>query len=529
MLLAMHLALWAVSRDAVNGWLAACQLGFAMLALGIGGSSLASRGLGPRVPWILMGTIGTPVLFSALLTAVWRIADLPIRGWRRALLATSICVGLARLADVWNATMHWQHIDPPSWEGLYDSTRTWTVFPAWAIAVVTVSVYLLETIRDLGRKRLAARVLGLAAIPASILIGREILLTFGWLHGPTLLALTGLPYLLAASTIVALRYASALRGQVKDESVGQYKLVRRLDAGGMGELFLAVRTGPGGFSREVALKRMLAAGESESVDRLLSEARTAARLSHPNIVAVHDLGKIADGWYIVMEYLSGVSLAQVRIRAAESGQPVPLGLVAGVAEQVCRGLSYAHGEGVIHCDVSPGNVMVTFQGAVKVIDFGIASAAGTRPAAGIYGKTAYLSRDRLLGQPPSPQSDLHALGVLVYELVTGVRPFRGLDPQALSKTIVHGRYVAMSDLRDDVPPALESLVDRLLATDPVKRVGSAAEAAEELAALAAALPRVEPGGWVRQAMAGALRAERLAARLDTRPEPSTIALPMGLG
>jgi serine/threonine protein kinase len=119
--------------------------------------------------------------------------------------------------------------------------------------------------------------------------------------------------------------------------------------------------------------------------------------------------------------------------------------------------------------------------------------------------------------------------VLIYELVTGVRPFRGLDPQALSKTIVHGRYVSMRDLRDDVPPSLEDLVDRLLATDPVKRLGSAAEAAEELAALAASLPRVEPGGWVRQAMAGALRAERLAARVDTRPEPSTIALPMGLG
>src|SRR5437879_1727558 len=233
MLLLMHVALWLTTRDAANLWLALCQLGFALLSLGIAGSSLAAAGMGKRVPWIFLGTIGPPILFTSLLTAVWRIGEQPIRGWRRAVLAVSATIGALRFADVYLATTHWQHIDPPSWEGLYNSTRTLSVFPAWGIAVLTIAVYLWETIRDLGRTQLAARLLGFAAIPAGALIGREILLTTGWLHAPTLLALTGLPYLLAASAIVAVRYAKAVRGQVS-ESIGEYRLVRRLDAGGRG-------------------------------------------------------------------------------------------------------------------------------------------------------------------------------------------------------------------------------------------------------------------------------------------------------
>ena len=236
---------------------------------------------------------------------------------------------------------------------------------------------------------------------------------------------------------------------------GRYLLLRLLGRGGMGEVYEAEDLR---LHRQVAVKVLRAdlADDPRVLARFRREARTAGSLNHPNIVAVHDVG--ADGAYLVMELVHGRTLAEV----IRTEAPLVPGRAARIAGRVAEALEYAHGRGVVHRDVSPGNVMLTETGEVKVLDFGIAQVdLGSTGPASARGTVAYLAPEVERGAGAGPRSDVYALGAVLVELLTGAPPVRG--------EIV------------SVPGALDAVVCRCLAPDPAERYGRAGDLADALA------------------------------------------------
>lgn len=285
----------------------------------------------------------------------------------------------------------------------------------------------------------------------------------------------------------------------------RYIILKNLGGGGVGEVFLARDELLG---RQVALKLLSrrCAGDEGFVERFRREARSAASLSHPNVVAVHDFGESraetgTDGSatpYIVMEYVPGVTLADL---LKEEGVLSP-DTAAGVALGVARGLEAAHRRGVVHRDVKPANVLLTNSpggtvevlaagaDAVKVADFGVARgvADGTLTEENaVVGTAHYLSPEQALARPATPKSDLYSLGIVLYEMLAGQRPFEAEDaesPLAVAMSHVTQDPDPPSTSNPTVPSALDALVMRLLAKDPAKRPESAAALAEELERMA---------------------------------------------
>ena len=230
---------------------------------------------------------------------------------------------------------------------------------------------------------------------------------------------------------------------------GNYRLQRRLARGGMAEVFLARLIGVEGFERRVAIKRILPhLSESDEFRAMfLDEARLAAQLTHPNIVHIYDFGKADDYYFIAMEYVDGVDIGRLIRRAKE--RPVPFEVAARIFADVCAGLHFAHNASdpmgrkldVVHRDVTPQNVLVSWDGVVKLVDFGIAKAAfaagRTRPGV-VKGKYAYMSPEQVEGRSLDGRSDLFAAGICLYELVTGVPLFRRDDVTASMREIRDG-------------------------------------------------------------------------------------------
>ncbi|MCA9651771.1 MAG: serine/threonine protein kinase, partial [Myxococcales bacterium] len=263
--------------------------------------------------------------------------------------------------------------------------------------------------------------------------------------------------------------------------LGRYTLRHRIARGGMAELYLAQVRGIEGFERLVAIKLVLphVADEPAFVEMFLDEARLAARLSHPNIVPVLDLG-VADGeHFMVMEHVHGRDLRQVLAASAEHGG-LPLGCALTIVAEACAGLHYAHelhderGRplSVVHRDVSPSNVIVRFDGGVQVVDFGIAKAANrssvTRTGA-LKGKAGYMSPEQCRGGTIDRRSDIFGLGILLFETTTCLRLFYGDNDFAVMNRIIDCDYTPPSELVDDYPPELEAIVRRALAKDPEER------------------------------------------------------------
>jgi serine/threonine-protein kinase len=209
--------------------------------------------------------------------------------------------------------------------------------------------------------------------------------------------------------------------------LGPYTIVRRLAVGGMAEVLLALREGPGGFARPVALKRILPhlAGQADIVALFENEARLAARMSHPGIVQVHDFSEIEGQYVLAQEYVAGADLAHVARRAHG---PVPPVIVAAILASLTGALHHAHERGVVHGDVSPSNVLLGFDGAVKLADFGVAQRGG---GGGRRGKRSYAAPEQLAGLPFDRRADIYAVGVLGLELLSG-RRFTGALPPARS-------------------------------------------------------------------------------------------------
>jgi len=264
--------------------------------------------------------------------------------------------------------------------------------------------------------------------------------------------------------------------------VGRYELLRPLGAGGMGEVFLARdRT----LHREVAIKRVQA-GDARAAQAILHEARVVASLDHPNIASVYDVVEHDGEAHIVMEFVDGMTLSQ-RMAAGtlSEAQAIDYG------RQIAGALAYAHARNVLHCDIKPGNVMISADGVPKVLDFGIArrdsqtAADLTTSTNVIAGTPPYMAPEVLLGSPPSQQSDVFGLGVMLYELVAGRRPYEGRGPSALL-TAMTAAPPALDTTAAGVSREFSAIVQRAIHTDRQQRVQSAAE-------LQAALDRMSPG------------------------------------
>ncbi len=272
---------------------------------------------------------------------------------------------------------------------------------------------------------------------------------------------------------------------------GKYLLADRIDVGGMAEVFVA--SGPDG--RPVAVKRLLPgyADNREIVTMFLDEARIAVQLDHASIVQVHDLGRVGESYYIAMEYVPGTDLFELQVRLREGGRLIPVPLAAYVASRICAALEHAHRRrdaegralGIVHRDVSPQNVLLSFEGEVKLIDFGIARAAHrVRPGEErvLRGKLGYMSPEMARGLPVDRRSDVFAAGTVLHEMLTGERLFAGGPELAVLEKVRNADVPPPSRRNPAVSPRLEKAVLRALAREVEDRTPWASDLASDLAA-----------------------------------------------
>jgi len=309
-------------------------------------------------------------------------------------------------------------------------------------------------------------------------------------------------------------------------TIGRYPVVRPLGRGGMGIVYLARDPR---LDRHVAIKLLphYLSGDPTAVSRLAAEARTASALDHPNIATVHEIAETDDGQaFIVMAYYDGETL-----RERLSHGPLYLDEAVDVGTQLADGLSAAHRAGIIHRDIKPENVILTRDGVLKILDFGIAKAATADLATGglMRGTAAYVSPEQSRGESVDQRTDIWSAGVVLHELLTGSRPFSG-EGEALIDAIRRNPPAPLAPTRSGVPPALTTLIARCLAKDPEDRVGSAAELGAEIRAIrdgrvTSPGGRTRPVRWIAAAVAAAaVTAALLLTRgQSNRPEPSQSA------
>lgn len=294
--------------------------------------------------------------------------------------------------------------------------------------------------------------------------------------------------------------------------IGRYTLEHRLGSGGLGTVWAAYDTV---LARQVAIKtlplHMSAADRDAIAERVLDEARAAARLSHPHIVTVHDAGIAGEGAYLAMELLRGKDLAEL-LRSGWHPTPEQAALIV---RRVADALSYAHSKGVIHRDIKPANIFMVGRTRPVVLDFGIArlvhQADDPSPAVG---SPYYAAPEQFDGKECDPRSDVYSLGVVLYELLCGARPFGGARLQDIRAAVRAGQALPPGRIRPEVPPALDALVMHAIDVDPARRPRSAGALARELRAwLAGSADAAE--GAAAQTAAGSDR----TAAASPSPEP----------
>ena len=295
----------------------------------------------------------------------------------------------------------------------------------------------------------------------------------------------------------------------------RYEVEEPLGTGGMAEVW---RGHDRVLNRTVAIKTLLPqfARDASFVDRFRREAQAAARLNHPGIVSVYDSGTDGDTPYIVMQYIEGRTLADF----LGSGKTLPPAQAAKIAQEIAEALGVAHAHGVIHRDIKPANVMITRDGKVLVMDFGIArliSGPETAPqTSAVLGTASYLSPEQAQGQPVDARSDIYALGVVLYEMLTGRPPFTGDSPMAIAYKQVNATPPAPSSANPDVPPELDAVVMRALSKNPANRYQTGQEFADDL-------ERARTGGQVMATPL--LPAGGEATQVISRPQPTSVLPP----
>ncbi len=291
--------------------------------------------------------------------------------------------------------------------------------------------------------------------------------------------------------------------------IGRYLLFGEIAAGGMATVHFGRLSGPAGFSRTVAIKRLHAhyAKDPDFVSMFLDEARLAARIRHPNVVPTLDVVQTEDEMFLVMEYVQGESLAKL-LRAVRSMMTTSdVRVIATVMSGVLHGLHAAHeakseqGEplNIVHRDVSPQNILVGTDGVPRVLDFGVAKAVGrlqTTREGQIKGKLSYMAPEQLHNQPVSRQSDIYAAAVVTWEALTGLRLFRGDNEAAIVTAVLQMPVPPPSQVVGHVPLAFDRVVLRGLERDPSRRYQTAREMALDLERCAGIAPASEIGEWV---------------------------------
>jgi tRNA A-37 threonylcarbamoyl transferase component Bud32 len=305
-------------------------------------------------------------------------------------------------------------------------------------------------------------------------------------------------------------------------SVGRYRIEKFLGAGAMGEVYLAEDPQ---IDRKLAIKTVRLVGRPQEIDdrkkRLLREARAAGRLLHPNIVTLFDAGEAEGLLYLAFEFVEGSDLAA----RLEGGERMSLRQALRAVRETSEALDYAHGQGIVHRDMKPSNLLLDRSGRVKVADFGIAKMAGQNTeltvAGSVMGSPQYLSPEQVRGEDLDGRSDIFSLGVVLYEILSGKRPFDGDTITTLVYQILHVEPPPVSELRA-VPPRLEELLRRMLAKDRDERIATAGEVARELAAIEGELPEET---LAAPAASGAFEATKLLPRRATGEAPAASASP----
>ncbi|HEX9103674.1 MAG TPA: serine/threonine-protein kinase, partial [Polyangia bacterium] len=309
---------------------------------------------------------------------------------------------------------------------------------------------------------------------------------------------------------------------------GKYLLVERLAQGGMAEVFRAVYQGAAGFEKQVAVKRILPVfdGTREFVAMFVDEARIASSLTHVNIVQVSDFGELDGSYYLAMELVDGVDLGRLREAASRRGLRIPVPIVAYIVAEAARGLAYAHEKrggdgaplGIVHRDVSPQNVLVSYAGEVKIADFGIAKATGKlhkTESGAVMGKIRYMSPEQINGEPLDGRSDVFALGTIFWELLVGAALWNGDNPGLVSDQVRHAKVDPPSRRGADVPPELDRICLKALARARDARHERAADLARELSTFVS-----ERAPGLTREDVGALVGELVPRELEPPPPPN---------
>ena len=325
----------------------------------------------------------------------------------------------------------------------------------------------------------------------------------------------------------------------KPAPFGKYYLLERINVGGMAEVFRAKAFGVEGFERLVAVKRILPniAEDKEFIRMFIEEAKLAVQLNHANIAQIFDLGVVDGSYYIALEHVHGRDLRGIFDRCRTAGEAMPVAQACFVVMKVCEGLDYAHNKrdqsgrelSLVHRDVSPQNVLVSFEGEVKLIDFGIAKAAGkgSKTQAGILkGKFGYMSPEQVRGLPIDRRSDVFSCGIVLYELLTGERLFVGESDFSTLEKVRNVEILPPSTYNRKIPDELERIVLKALAKDTEDRYQNAIDLHDELQAFVYTAgefySRKDLAGWMKKTFGKEIEEEtaKLESYRQLKPPPA---------
>jgi serine/threonine protein kinase/tetratricopeptide (TPR) repeat protein len=269
---------------------------------------------------------------------------------------------------------------------------------------------------------------------------------------------------------------------------GKFHVLAQLAQGRISDIYKVKTTGVAGFEKVQVLKRIHSELSSEQrfISAFAREAQIAVALNHRNVVQVYEFGRVGPDYFLAMEFVEGVDLGRLMTVRDRGHGEIPVGLALHIGAEVAAGLDYAHSKsdygggalGVVHGDLSPNHILLSYDGSVKILDFGIARAAlerGTAPGSSPVGRAGYMSPEQARGEPAGPRSDIYVLGVLIYELLAGRSPFAGENIADQMRSCAEGFVVPLSDTRPELSPTVLRLLDRALAADPTDRYTHARE------------------------------------------------------
>ncbi|MCB1032438.1 MAG: TonB family protein, partial [Acidobacteria bacterium] len=335
--------------------------------------------------------------------------------------------------------------------------------------------------------------------------------------------------------IIAAPEPYPVRHAAPGQQFGHYTLLEKIAVGGMAEVWKARMEGVAGFQKTVAIKKILPdLTENREFERMfVDEAKLAAELNHPNITHIYDLGNIHGEYYIAMEYVEGRNLRSILNMASRKGMPIPHELALLIASRLASALDYAHRKrdnedrslGLVHRDVSPQNVLISYEGDIKLCDFGIAKAVSklSRTEIGaLKGKLQYMSPEQAWGKNVDSRSDIFSLGALLFEMLTGLRLFSGENEITILEAVRDGRVRKPGDFDPAIPPSVDELVAKALAKDPEDRYQTADRMRDEIEASLETLTlrpsNAELAAYLRQLIAAPDAAESSDAGPTRRKE-----------